>query len=123
MNLITGAHVILFSRDAEADRRFLQEVFEWSSVDAGGGWLIFALPPAEVAVHPEGTTEHPGPAAGAHQLYLMCEDLDATMAALAAQGIDCDEPTDEGWGILTSFALPSGASLAVYQPRHPLAHD
>ncbi len=113
--MITGAHVIVYSTDAEADRAFFRDVLDYPHVDAGGGWLIFKLPPAEVAVHP---AEH-----GSHELYLMCDDLDATLATLAERGVSCTPPTDEGWGILTSIRLPGGGSLGLYQPRHPRATD
>jgi len=110
--LITGAHAILFSTHAEADRAFLRDVLEFKSVDAGGGWLIFALPPAEVAVHPS-----EGPS---HDLYLMCDDIEATVAELEAKGVElAREVSDEGWGLVTAIRLPSGADLALYEPRHP----
>ncbi|HSK95326.1 MAG TPA: VOC family protein [Euzebyales bacterium] len=114
---ITGAHVIIHSNDAEADRVFVRDVLGFDAVDAGGGWLIFALPPAELAVHP---TE----AAGAHELYLMCDDIAALVDDLAAKDVEIVRPvSDEGWGLLASFRLPSGAVQSVYQPRHPVAHD
>lgn len=114
--MITGAHAILFSRDADADRAFLADVLGLGSVDAGGGWLLFAMPPSELAVHP--TDGDP-----AHQLYLMCEDVDAFLADLADRGVELGQPvSDEGWGRLASFRLPSGAEQFVYEPRHPLAH-
>ena len=110
--MITGAHAILFSTHAEADRAFLRDVLEFKSVDAGGGWLIFALPPAEVAVHPS-----EGPS---HDLYLMCDDIEATVAELEAKGVElAREVSDEGWGLVTAIRLPSGADLALYEPRHP----
>jgi catechol 2,3-dioxygenase-like lactoylglutathione lyase family enzyme len=113
--MITGAHVILYSADADADREFLREVLGFPYVDAGHGWLIFALPPAEAAVHPA------DPAAG-HELYLMCDDLDATMVELAARGVAFGELTEQRWGRLTSIRLPGGSDLGLYQPSHPLAH-
>jgi hypothetical protein len=113
--VITGAHVIVYSTDAEADRAFFRDVLGYPHVDAGGGWLIFKLPPAEVAVHPA--------TAGSHELYLMCDDLDATVADLASQGVSCTPPTDEGWGILTTVRLPGGGDLGLYQPRHERATD
>jgi hypothetical protein len=113
--MITGAHAILYSNDAEADRALLGEVLGTRSVDAGGGWLIFALPPAEVAIHPSD-------AAPTHELYLMCDDIRQTVAELTARGVNVDQDvTDQGWGLLTSIRLPGGGSLGVYQPRHPLA--
>jgi catechol 2,3-dioxygenase-like lactoylglutathione lyase family enzyme len=114
--VITGAHVIVYSSDAEADRAFFQDVLQYPSVDAGGGWLIFKLPPAEVAVHPaEG--------AGAHELYLMCDDVNATVDDLKAKGVTCGAISDEGWGLLTSIRLPGGGDLGLYQPRHPKATE
>jgi catechol 2,3-dioxygenase-like lactoylglutathione lyase family enzyme len=111
--MINGAHVIIYSRDADADRAFIRDVLGFAGVDAGGGWLIFKLPPAEVAVHP--TEGEP-----THEFYLMCDDIDAT---LAAPGVEASAPiSDRGWGRLASIRLPSGADLPVYQPRHPTAH-
>ncbi len=111
--MITGAHVIVYSRDAEADRAFLSDRLGFRSVDAGDGWLIFALPPAEVAVHPADSN-------GDHQLYLMCDDIDATTAELRETGVEFSaDVTDQGWGILTAIRLPGGGELGLYQPRHP----
>ena len=112
--MISGSHVIVYSRDADADRSFFRDVLQLPSVDAGGGWLIFALPPAEVAVHP-------GEKNDVHELYLTCADLDATMGELKAHGILCDEPTQERWGIRTAIRLPGGGRLGLYQPQHPTA--
>ena len=114
--MITGAHVILYSRDAEADRAFLRDVLGYPHVDAGGGWLIFKLPPAEVAVHPAEATE-------SHELYLMCDDVHATVEQLAAKGVDCGPVSDQGWGLLTSIGLPGGGQLGLYEPRHPRATE
>jgi catechol 2,3-dioxygenase-like lactoylglutathione lyase family enzyme len=115
--MITGAHIILYSRDAEADRRFLGDVLGYPNVDSGGGWLIFKAPPTELAVHPTD-----GPAS--HELYLLCDDVEATVEELRAGGVECDGPvTDEGWGLLTSIVLPGGGRLGLYQPRHPTAYD
>jgi len=109
--MINGAHVILYSPDADADRAFLRDVIGLDHVDAGDGWLIFALPPAEIAVHPsEG--------GGTHELYLMCDDIAAFVAAMETRQVACTPPVDRGWGILTELALPSGGKLGVYQPRH-----
>jgi hypothetical protein len=109
--MIFGSHVILFSTDAEADREFLRTVFGLDHVDAGGGWLIFGLPPAEVAVHPD-------TAPGA-QLYLMCDDLDAEMARLGALGVESSEVEEPRWGAVTTIRMPGGGALGVYEPRHP----
>jgi hypothetical protein len=114
--MINGAHVIVYSTNADADRAFFREVLGYPHVDAGGGWLIFKLPPAEVAVHPTEST-------GRHELYLMCDDLDATVATLSERGVTCTPPTDEGWGILTTLTLPGGGDLGLYQPRHERATD
>ena len=117
---IIGAHVLLYSSEPEALRAVLRDVFGWKHVDAGGGWLIFALPPAEIAVHPG---EGPTHAAGVrHQLTLMCDDLAATLAELRAKGIVAnDEPADRGWGIVSTLTLPGGVEVMLYQPRHAMA--
>lgn len=112
--MINGAHVIIYSKDAEADRAFCKHVLGFDSVHAGHGWLIFALPPAEVACHPGEENDR-------HELYLMCDDLKATMAALQAKGIGCSEVQEPPWGILTTIQLPGGGSLGLYQPKHPTA--
>jgi catechol 2,3-dioxygenase-like lactoylglutathione lyase family enzyme len=114
--VITGSHVIVYSRDAEADRAFFRDVLKYPHVDAGGGWLIFKLPPAEVAVHPvEGQSSH--------ELYLMCDDVTATVADLTANGVACSDVTDQGWGLLTHLVLPGGGELGLYEPRHPRATE
>ncbi|MBV8220740.1 MAG: hypothetical protein JO325_19930 [Solirubrobacterales bacterium] len=111
--MITGAHAIIYSRDADGVRAFLQDVLELPSVDAGGGWLIFALPPAEVAAHPTD-------GAAFCELYLMCDDIHATMAELRDKGVDFSRPvTEERWGSVTAIALPGGGELGLYEPRHP----
>ena len=113
--MITGAHVIVYSRDADADRAFFRDVLECPHVDAGGGWLIFKLPPGEVAVHPsEGAS---------HELYLMCDDVNTTVEQLAAKGVSCGPVSDQGWGLLTSIRLPGGGELGLYEPRHPKATE
>jgi catechol 2,3-dioxygenase-like lactoylglutathione lyase family enzyme len=113
--MIDGAHVILYSNDADADRAFLDEILGSGGVDAGGGWLIFALPPAEVAVHPtDGESRH--------VLYLMCDDIKGTLADLSAAGVEIVQgPTEAGWGVVATIAMPSGAELSIYEPRHPVA--
>ena len=111
--MLTGTHVIAYSRDAEATRAFFRDVLELDSVDAGGGWLIFALPPAELGVHP---TDGPPK----HELYLMCDDVDATVAELAAKGVALSRPvSDEGWGRVAYIDVPGLGDLGLYQPRHP----
>ena len=110
--MIRGAHVIVYSRDAEADRAFLRDVLGFTHVDAGNGWLIFGLPPAEVAVHPSDRND-------LHQLYLMCDDVKATIVTLAAKKVACGPVVDRGWGLLTDLHLPGGGVIGLYQPRHP----
>ena len=114
--MITGAHVIVYSRDADADRAFFRDVLDYSHADAGGGWLIFKLPPGEVAVHPA-----EGPPS--HELYLMCDDVNATVEQLAAKGVSCEPVSDQGWGLLTGIRLPGGGELGLYEPRHPKATE
>ncbi|WP_236792651.1 VOC family protein [Amycolatopsis sp. GM8] len=114
--MIDGAHVILYSRDAEADREFLRDVLGFPHVDAGGGWLIFKLPPAEAAVHPAG--------APSSELYFMCDDLDVTMAELSGRGVSFAGPvTEERWGRVTRLHLPGGGEVGLYEPRHQRATD
>jgi catechol 2,3-dioxygenase-like lactoylglutathione lyase family enzyme len=115
--VIIGSHVIVFSRDPEVDRAFFADVLEQPHVDAGGGWLIFKLPPAELALHP---TEGPG----GHELYFMCDDVEATMRDLRAKGVEFTEDiSEERWGRLTRFRLPGGGEVGMYEPRHPRAID
>jgi len=109
--MIRGAHVIVYSTDAEADRAFFRDVLEYPFVDAGRGWLIFALPPAELAVHPAGSN-------GPHELFLMCDDIDAFMAQMAERGVVCSDLRTEQWGVITHLTLPGGGPLGVYQPTH-----
>ena len=112
--MIKGAHVIVYSKDAEADRAFFRDVLGFPHVDAGHGWLIFALPPAEAAFHPAEEN-------GAHELYFMCDDLEATMAGLRGKGISCSEVHEERWGSLTHITLPGGGKLGLYEPKHETA--
>lgn len=110
--VIIGAHAIIYSRDAEADRSFFRDVLRFDSVDAGGGWLIFKLPPAELAMHPDET-------GGRHELFLMCDDVHATVEELKAQGVEIvREVTDEGFGLASAIRLPGGGELGLYEPRH-----
>jgi predicted enzyme related to lactoylglutathione lyase len=112
--MITGVHAIVYAEDAEATRAFLRDVLELKSVDAGGGWLIFALPPAEIAAHPAAT-------GGRHELYLMCEEIESTVAELKAKGVEfVRDITDEGFGLMTALKVPGGGELGLYEPRHPL---
>jgi catechol 2,3-dioxygenase-like lactoylglutathione lyase family enzyme len=110
--MINGAHAIIYSTDPDADRAFFRDVLELPSVDVGGGWLIFGLPPAEVAVHPAEENDH-------HELYLMCDDIEALVAEMKTRRITCGAVQDEGWGLLTHVVLPGGGKLGVYEPRHP----
>ena len=106
-------HAIVFSPAAEKVRAFFADVLGMRSVDAGGGWLIFALPPAELAVHPADGEGH-------HEIYLMCDDIHATLAELAAKGAEvARDVCDQGWGLLAAIRLPDGSELPIYQPRHP----
>jgi predicted enzyme related to lactoylglutathione lyase len=111
--VITGVHAIIFSPDAEKVRAFFADVLDMPSADAGGGWLIFALPPAELAVHPaEGGSRH--------ELYLMCDDIHATIEELRGKGVElARDISDQGWGLLAAIRLPDGTEFPIYQPRHP----
>ena len=116
--MIIGAHSIIYSDDAEATRSFLRDKLGMASVDAGDGWLIFALPPAELAAHPS----DPHAPAGHCELYLMCDDVHATLAELKAKGVEVTgEVSDQGWGLLTSIKVPGAGELGLYQPRHEMA--
>ena len=112
--MIFGAHVIVYSRDAEADRAFFRDVLGFPSVDAGHGWLIFALPPAEAAFHPAEEN-------GRRELYFLCHDLQAEIAELLAKGVACSSVHEERWGSLTKVPLPGGGEIGLYQPKHPTA--
>jgi len=117
---ITGTHMLLYSSHADALRAMLGDAFGLKSVDAGGGWLIFRLPPAELGVHPsEGPTYYSGVR---HQITFMCDDIGSTVEELRAKGVRIDgEPHDEGWGITVMMALPGGVQVMLYEPRHPTA--
>ncbi len=109
--MINGAHVILYSTDAEKDRAFFRDVLSFGHVDVGGGWLIFSLPVSELALHPASAN-------GSHELYLMCEDVNAFIAQMQARGVECSAVESLGWGMRTQIRLPGGGQLGVYQPRH-----
>jgi catechol 2,3-dioxygenase-like lactoylglutathione lyase family enzyme len=113
ISMIFGTHAILYSKDADADRAFFRDVLGLAHVDAGHGWLIFALPPAEIAVHPGDEYRH--------ELYLMCDDLLAEIAILQEKGVSCSAVHKERWGSITKIKLPSGGELGLYQPKHPTA--
>jgi len=112
--MIFGAHVIVYSKDAAADRVFFKEVLGFSFVDAGHGWLIFQLPPAEAAVHPDETGSR-------HELYFMCDDLQAQISALLQKGVQCSAVQEARWGSIAKILLPGGGEIGLYQPKHPTA--
>ena len=112
--MITGAHVIIYSKDPEADRAFFRDILKFPTVDAGHGWLIFALPPAEAAVHPDEKNDR-------HELFFMCDDLKSTMESLRLNNVACGSVTEERWGSLTHLTLPGGGRIGLYQPKHPTA--
>ena len=109
--MLSGAHSIIYSKNPDADRAFLRDVLKLPHVDVGGGWLIFGLPPAEIAVHPSDEND-------VHELYLMCDDIEMFVAAMKTHGIACGPVKNQGWGLLTQIVLPGGGKLGVYQPRH-----
>jgi hypothetical protein len=111
MTLINGAHAIIYSKQPEADRAFFRDVLSLPHVDIGGGWLIFGLPPSEVALHPSKKND-------THELYLMCADVEALIAELTRRRIRCGTVSNQGWGLVTQITLPGGGKLGVYQPRH-----
>ena len=112
-SVISGVHALIFSKDAEGVRAFLRDVLGFASVDAGDGWLIFALPPAELAAHP--TDEE-----GRHELYFMCDDVHAAVEELESRGVEFARPiSDERFGLVTAMKLPDGAEIGLYQPKHP----
>ena len=116
--MIHGAHVILYSKDPEADRAFFRDVLQYEWVDAGHGWLIFALPPAELAVHPSEEN-------GAHELFLMCDDIQALIAEMKTKKVECSPIDEQRWGSITRVTLPGGGKLGIYQPKHasPLTRE
>jgi predicted enzyme related to lactoylglutathione lyase len=113
--MIRGVHAILYSKDAERLRSFFRDVLEFPCVDAGHGWLIFALPPGEMGIHPTEAEK------GHHELYMTCDDIEVTVATLTEKGIACSPVVDQGWGFLTKVSLPDGETMGLYQPRHPSA--
>lgn len=121
--MINGAHVLLYSQNPEADRTFFRDVLGFPHVDVGHGWLIFALPSSEVALHPDdgSNTKHTGHEMLTSHLYLMCDDLKETIASLAQKNVACTEVETERWGIRTTVRLPSGGEIGLYQPTHPTA--
>jgi len=114
--MINGAHIVVYSKDPEADRAFFRDVLKFSSVDAGHGWLIFKLPPSEAAFHPSEKND-------LHELFFMCDDLKETMALLKASKVSCTDVEELRWGSLTRVSLPSGGTVGLYQPKHPTMID
>ena len=112
--MISGAHVIVYSKDPDDDRAFFRDVLKFAAVDAGHGWLIFALPPAELAFHPSEKNDR-------HELYFMCDDLRTTMNELQAKKVKCGAVKEERWGSVTKVCLPGGGEIGLYQPKHPTA--
>ena len=112
--MIFGAHVVVYSKDSTADRAFFRDVLGFASVDAGHGWLIFALPPAEAAVHPAETNDQP-------ELYFMCTNLEAEISLLREKGVQCSGLQKARWGSITKIRLPGGGEVGLYQPNHPTA--
>jgi catechol 2,3-dioxygenase-like lactoylglutathione lyase family enzyme len=112
--MISGAHVVIYSKNADADRAFFRDILGFRHIDVGHGWLIFALPPSEAAFHP-------AEANGNHELYLMCDDLAAEMERLNDKGVACSAVQELQWGSLTQIGLPGGGKLGLYQPKHPRA--
>ena len=124
--MFTGAHFLLYSKDAEADRAFFRDILGLRAVDAGGGWLIFAMPPAEAGIHPvEGkfSQNHGGHELLGAVLYLMCDDLDAVTDSLKRKNVQCSEVQTAGWGRVTTIPMPSGGRIGLYQPSHVTAFD
>ena len=112
--MISGAHIVVYSKNAEADRKFFRDVLGFKSVDAGHGWLIFALPPAELAFHPSEKN-------GAQELYFLCDDVKAEMVSLATKNVKCSRVEEARWGSITKMRLPGGGEVGLYQPKHPTA--
>jgi catechol 2,3-dioxygenase-like lactoylglutathione lyase family enzyme len=112
--MISGAHLIIYTKDAAADRAFFRDILGFASVDAGHGWLIFGLPAAEAAFHPSGDNDR-------HELYFMCDDLKAEMRSLGEKGVSCGDVQEAQWGSITRIRLPSGGQIGLYQPKHPTA--
>jgi catechol 2,3-dioxygenase-like lactoylglutathione lyase family enzyme len=119
--MITGTHAILYADDAVAARAFLRDVLGLPNVDVGGGWLVFKLPPAELGVHPAGEGV---PAGGRHELFLLCDDIEATVRDLTAKGVEFTGPVrDEGFGLMAVLRVPGAGELGIYQPKHAIAYD
>jgi predicted enzyme related to lactoylglutathione lyase len=126
VGMITGSHAIIYAQDAPKARAFFRDVLEWPHVDVHDGWLIFKLPPAELGVHPAGDQDDTsaGAASGRHELYLMCDDIAATVAELTSKGVEFATPVqDFGFGFLARLRVPGAGEIGIYQPRHPTAYD
>jgi predicted enzyme related to lactoylglutathione lyase len=123
--MINGTHNIIYAEDAEAARAFFRDVLEYPNVDAHEGWLIFKLPPAELGIHPADSPTHDGATPQSHhEIYLMCDDLEATIAELEAKGVEFTSGIEnQGWGMMTRFRVPGAGDIGLYQPRHPTAYD
>jgi len=118
--MITSTHVIIFAEEAEQTRAFFRDVLGLKSVDTGDGWLIFKLPPAELGIHPSGD----GPDSGTHELYFMCDDVEATVADLTGKGVEFTTPIhEEGFGLITTLRIPGGGTVGLYQPKHASGCD
>ncbi len=121
--MITGTHAIIYAEDAEITRAFFRDVLGWPNVDAHGGWLIFKAPPAELGIHPAGDPGSGAPT-GHHELYLMCDDIEATVADLTAKGVEFTSPVqNQGFGLLATLRVPGAGEIGLYQPSHPIAYD
>jgi predicted enzyme related to lactoylglutathione lyase len=114
--VLTGVHIVVYSKDADVDRKFFKEILGFGSVDAGGGWLIFAMPAAEVAFHPHEENNK-------HEMYFTCDDIKAEVAALKKRGAQVGEISEERWGTLTTISLPGGGAIRLYQPKHPVTFN
>ena len=124
--MITGSHAIIYAEDADKARAFFRDVLDLPYVDAHDGWLIFKLPPAELGIHPSGEAGDPdsGAPSGHHEMYLMCDDVEATVAELTARGVEFTSPVqNQGFGLLTRFRVPGAGEIGLYQPRHTVAYD
>jgi catechol 2,3-dioxygenase-like lactoylglutathione lyase family enzyme len=119
--MINGTHVIIYAEDAEKARSFFRDVLDFPYVDVHDGWLIFKAPPAELGVHP---SDDPGARSGSHEVFLMCDDVEATVAELSAKGVEFTAPVkDQGFGLITSLVVPGGGTVGLYQPKHATAYD